>query len=363
MKRPLALALLALPLGLLAAEQAIVLDATWDRFSQHTDLRYTRFGTQTRIESTATDKPDPYLLVDTAQDQRITVYRHNSSWRCDPLEPAPRAAPGMPGQPGQPGRPAAPQPPPGIGPQGTIGPRALPGGAQPGQPARPEMPGVPPAPAGFGPQPQTSVTPGVPAAPAGIGPQGPLGPRTAAGAPPPNLAPRPEMPPMPALPAGVGPQSGGGPGAMPSMPGAGMGAGIGGGMPMPPPMGMSENSTLALTKTEETQTLLGRTAVKYTLAFRGMETVEIWAVPEADFGAFFAYRPQPPHRFGPVDLQDQWDSLLRREHLFPLLAIFKQGDREIARFAVTKIETRDVAEPATFFAPPPAYYKSPPDPF
>jgi hypothetical protein len=141
-----------------------------------------------------------------------------------------------------------------------------------------------------------------------------------------------------------------------------MGGGMLGGTGMPPPMPSRERS-LALAKTAETQTLLGRTAVKYTLYGRMLETVEIWAVPDADFGAFFAYRPQPSHRFGPVDLLDEWDCLLRREHLLPLLAIFKQGDREVARFTVTNIETREVAEPATFFALPPHFYRCPPDPF
>ena len=103
--------------------------------------------------------------------------------------------------------------------------------------------------------------------------------------------------------------------------------------------------------------------MKYTIAGRMLETVEIWAVPDADLGTFFAYRPQPPHRFGPIDLQEQWDSLLRHEHLFPLLAVFKQGDREIARFTVTKIETLELAEPAAFFAPPQKFYRCPPDPF
>jgi hypothetical protein len=339
-----------------AAPQALVVEANWTRFDQRTDLRYWHLGTQTRIESTDTDKPDPYLLIDTAQDQRLTVYRHNSSWRCDPLEPTPRATPGMPG------RPTAPQPPPGIGPQGTIGPRDLPDAGRPGMPGKPQMPTMPPPPTGIRPQPQTSVTPGAPAPQAGIGPQGTLGPRSGAGAAAmpgipvqPGMPIRPEMPPMP---AGVGPQSGVGPGAMPPMPGAGMGVGMGGGMPMP-----GREQAPSLTKTEESQTLLGRTAVKYTLAGRMMETVEIWAVPDADFGPFFAYRPHPPHRFGPVDLQDQWDALVRREGLFPLLAIFKQGEREIGRFTVTKLDTREVAEPAAFFAPPPAYYKSPPDPF
>jgi hypothetical protein len=319
--------LLALPTFAIAAEKAVVLDATWDRFNQHTDLRYTHLGTQSRIESTAADKPDPYLLVDTAQDQRITVYRHNSSWRLDPLEPKPRNDSPA----GAPGLPAMPQPPPGIGPQGPIGPRTGPGAtatAQPGVPAappRPEMPALPQAPTG------------------GYG----------SGA---------TMPAMPGIPPGVGPQNG----AMPAMPGAGstMGAGFGGGMPMPPPSAMSgREQPLALVKSEETQTLLGRTAVKYLLTGRMMETIEIWAVPDADLGAFFAFRPQPPHRFGPIDLQDQWDSLLRREHLFPLLAIFRQGDREVARFTVSKIDQGEVAEPATFFAPPEKFYRCPPDPF
>lgn len=346
MSRRFLLTLLALPLGLLAADKAVLLDATWDRFSQHTDLRYTHLGTQTRIESTATDKPNPYLLVDTAQDQRITVYRHNSSWRLDPLEPKPRDATPA----GAPGLPAMPQPPPGIGP------RIAPGGGASAMPPTPF--------------PETrNAKPGTAAAPAAVGPQGTIGPRTASSTTAmnrPTAPAMPAMPEMPPMPAGVGPQGGMGPGAgsMPAMPGAGMGGGFGGGMPKPPPSAMGgREQGPTLTKTEETQTILGRTAVKYTIAGRMMETVEIWAVPDTDFGAFFAYRPQPPHRFGPIDLQEQWDSLLRREHLFPLLAIFKQGEREIARFAVATIEHGEVAEPAAFFAPPEKYYRCPPDPF
>ncbi|MBK8478447.1 MAG: hypothetical protein IPL39_19815 [Opitutaceae bacterium] len=336
--------------ALAAAPQALVLEASWDRFSQHTDLRYTHLGTQTRIESTATDKPDPYLLVDTAQDQRITVYRHNSSWRCDPLEPKPRNDSPA----GAPGMPAMPQPPPGIGPQGQIGPRT---GPTANTAALPPTPGYG-APAGYSPSiPQSAIrdpqSP-APGAPAGIGPRGPLGPRTGAA-----------RPAIPQLPPDFGPQGGVGASALPAGPATGgaMGAGLGG-MPMPPRSAMQgREALLSLTKTEETQTLLGRTTVKYTVASRMMETLEVWAVPDTDFGAFFAYRPQPPHRFGPVDLQDHWDSLLRREHLFPLLAIFKQGDREIARFTVTKIDHSEIADIAAFFSPPLAYYKSPPDTF
>ncbi len=141
----------------------------------------------------------------------------------------------------------------------------------------------------------------------------------------------------------------------------------GAGMPMPPPptSAMADREQApTLTKTDETQPLLGRTAVKYTFTGRMMETIEIWAVPDTEFGPFFAYRTQLPHRFGPVDLQEQWDSLLRHEHLFPLLAVFKQGEREVARFAVTKVETRgELAEPAAFFTPPEKFYRCPPDPF
>ncbi|HLP00536.1 MAG TPA: hypothetical protein VK163_00820 [Opitutaceae bacterium] len=327
-------ALFVLPLGLLAADKAVVLDATWDRFSQHTDLRYTRLGTRSRIESTAADKPDPYLLVDTAQDQRITVYRHNSSWRLDLLEPKPRHDSPA----GAPGMPAMPQPPPGVGPQGPIGPRTGSGATTANRPTAPAMTAMPEMP----PMPQ------MPAAPSsGYG----------AGA---------ATPAMPPMPAGIGPQAGMGPGAgsMPPMPGAGMGAGFGGGMPMPSTSAMGgREQAPTLTKTEETRTILGRTAVKYTITSRMMETVEIWAVPDTDLGAFFAYRPQPLHHLGPIDLQEQWDSLLRTEHLFPLLAVFKQADREIARFAVSKIEVADIAEPATFFAPPEDYYRCLPDPF
>ena len=357
-----------------AAPPALVIDATWDRFSQHTELRYTHLGTQTRIESTAADKPDPYLLIDVAQDQRITVYRHNSSWRLDPLEPKPRAETGTPG------RPALPQPPPGIGPQGPIGPRTAPGA---GSATLPPTPGYG-SPAGQGPSiPQSAIrdpqSP-APTMPAGIGPR--IGPGTAVATdqPPSDLPARPEMPPLPSRPRmpgapgyGPGARSIDGPPGMPPMsagagpqPGFGAGVGMAGpgmsGMGMPPPMPGREQVS-SLVKTEETQPLLGRTAVKYTITSRMMETIEIWAVPDADFGSFFSYRPQPPHRFGPVDLQDQWDGFIRREKLFPLLVIFRQGDREIARFSVTAIGTREVAEPAAFFAPPPAYYKCPPDPF
>ena len=326
--------LLALPLCALGTENALVLDATWDRFSQHTDLRYTHLATQTRLETVPAKPADPYLLVDTAQDQRITVYRHNTSWRLDPLEPKPRHDPTV----GAPGMPALPQPPPGIGPQGQIGPHPGLGAAAVNQPAAPAMPTMPE-------MPQMPQMPAAPTAGYGAGPQ---------------------MPTMPQMPAGVGPQNGMGPGAgsMPAMPGADMGAGFGGGRGMPPPAAMGgREQAPTLTKTEETQPLLGHTAVKYTIAGHMRETVEIWAVPDTDFGTFFAYRPQPPHRFGPVDLQEQWDSLLRREHLFPLLAVFKQGDREIARFAVATIDRSEIAESATFFAPPEKFYRCPLDPF
>lgn len=349
----LLIALLVLPLGLLAADQAVVLDATWDRFSQHTALRYTHLGSRSRIESIG-DKPAPYLLVDTARDQRITVERHNSSWRLDPLEPAPRGDTAG----GAPGRPARPQPPPGVGPQGPIGARLGPAANNAG--AMPPTPGY---------------NSGTPASPGTIGPRGPVGPRSSPGVAAPGqpavppmtaMAGMPRRPDLPIPPDSVGLRSGGGPvgAGMPAMSETGIGSGFGAGTPMAPFSAMdSREHEPTLTKTEETQTLLGRTVVKYTLSDRMLETVEIWAVPDTDFGAFFAYRPQPPHRFGPVDLQDEWDALLRREHLFPLLAIFKQAEREIARFAVAKIEQADIAEPATFFAPPARYYRSPPDPF
>jgi len=366
--------LLALPLCALGSEKAIVLDATWDRFSQHTALRYTHLGTQTRLDTATDDKPTPYLLVDTAQGQRITVYRHNNSWRLDPLEPKPRNdSPG-----GAPGIPPLPQPPPGIGPQGQIGPRTGSGvGAPP-------TPGYSAPAAGYGSAiPQSTISKTLPQverdpqspAPGPIGPQGPIGPRTGPGvaattrSAAPAMPAMPEMPQMPDLPqppAGIGPQAGMGPGAMPATAGFGPGPGngSGGSMPtfMPPDMGGREPAP-TLTKTEETQTILGRTAVKYTIASRRMETVEIWAVPDTDLGVFFTYRTQPPHRYGPIELQEQWDSLLRREHLFPLLAVFKQGDREIARFAVTKIDQSEVAEPAALFAPPAKFHRCPPDPF
>ncbi len=334
--------LLALPLCALGTEKALVLDATWDRFSQHTALRYTHLGAQTRLETVPAKPADAYLLVDTARDQRITVYRHNSSWRLDPLEPKPR--PDSPA--GAPDLPRLPQPPPGIGPQGQIGPRTSPGG---GAAAMPPTPGYE---AGA---PDTSGT---------IGPRGPIGPRPgpeAAAPTQPAESAMPAMPPRPQMPAAPAPGYGAGAAAMP---GAGMGTGFGGGMPMPPPSAMpGREPAPTLTKTGETQTILGRTAAKFTLSGRMMETVEIWAVPDADFGPFFAYRPQPPHRFGPRELEEEWDSVLRKEHLFPLLAVFQQGDREIARFTVATIAHAEVAEPATFFAPPPTFYRCPPDPF
>lgn len=376
--RPLRLTLLALPLAAFAADQAVVLEANWTRFSQSTDLRYTYLGTQTRVEPAAARPADPYLLIDTAQDQRITVYRHNSSWRCDPLEPKPRHDSARPGRPD---RPALPQPPPGIGPQGPIGPRTGAGSNV----------GLLNPPIGYSAPAAAPLT----GQPAGLGPRGQIGPRTVPGTtsgavPPPPLPQSPAMPPLPdqtgsqsprigypigsapasdlpELPPAVVPQAGVGPGA--GRPGVGvgdgmpvgMGANLGGGMTMPSMPGREQS--LALVKTDETQPLLGRTAVKYTLSGRMMETVEVWAVPDADFGPFFAYRPQPPHRFGPVDLQDEWDSLLRREHLFPLLAIFKQGDREVARFTVTTIATRECPETADHFTPPAEFYRCPPDPF
>jgi hypothetical protein len=380
----LPLLLLALPLCGVAADQAVVLDATWDRFSQHTALRYTLLGIQSRIESTAADKPDPYLLIDTAQDQRITVYRHNRSWRLDPLEPKPRNN----SLADSPSLAIPPQPSPGIGPQGQIGPGA-------GPAALPPIPGYG-ASTGHGPAiPQSAIrdpqSPD-PTTPGSIGPQGQIGPRTGPGSSVPNQPSAPAIPAMPQMPAApsagygagspmpnlpqmpasMGPQGRMGPGAGSMTPGAGMGAGFGpgrgdvlsGGMPMPPPSAMNgREQTPTLTKTDETQPLIGRTAVKYTVTGRMMETIEIWAVPDTEFGPFFAYRTQPQHHFGPVDLQEQWDSLLRHEHLFPLLAVFKQGDREIARFTATTIKTRELAKPATFFAPPEKFYRCPPDPF
>ena len=343
--------LLTLPLCALATEKALVVDATWDRFSQHTTLRYTHLGTQTRLETTAADKPDPYLLIDTAQDQRVTVYRHNSSWRLDPLEPKPRNdSPAS-----VPGLPARPQPPPGIGPQGQIGPRI-------------RTSGTPPTPS-YGAASPAVAQPGTPNIPGAIGPQGHIGPRNTrspAIPDPTQVPPTPELPPIPQPPAApfasyvAAPQALDLPSGMGSS--AGRGASFGGSMPPPSAMDACEQAP-TLAKTEETQPILGRTAVKYTIAGRMLETVEIWAVPDADLGTFFAYRPQPPHRFGPIDLQEQWDSLLRHEQLFPLLAVFKQGDREIARFTVTKIETLELAEPAAFFAPPQKFYRCPPDPF
>lgn len=323
--------------ALTASPKALVVEAEWTCYGQTRTLQYTRLGPQTRIEPTPAQPADAYIVLDTEKNQRIVVYRHNSSWRCDPVEPPPQAVGDRPAMAG------IPQPPAGIGPQCPIGPRPA-GGTNSSvttePPAGPTPPSsltarIPPEPTGAQP-----AMPQMPAPPPGIGPQGGTGP---------GAGPNP-----PGLPAGVGPQTGGG-----GLPGAGMMPGMGA-LAMPPPM---PEQPMVLQKTTETKELFGRMATKYTLSFHGMDTLEIWAVPQANFGPFFAYRPQPSHRFGPVDLQDQWDGLVRRENLSPLLAIFKQGEREIARFAVTKIETRELAGPEAFFAPPPGYYKSLPDPF
>jgi hypothetical protein len=340
--------------SLAAAPKAQFAEAEWIRHGQTQTLQYTHLGSRTRIDTSPVLPADAFLILDTEKDQRITVFRHNSSWKCDPVEPPARTAGQMPGMP---------PPPAGIGPQGTIGargatgnspaeasglspsglPQPLPAGAPTaGVPAA----GVPNLPPGIGPQYGVRASHPTPAVPPGVGPQSGSDGMPAM---PPGIGPQPNRGMMPGMPAGVGPQPNSG--------------GLRGAGAMPMERAAMAEPALTLVKTEETQKLCGLTATKYTLQYRGMETLEVWAVPEGDLGPFFAYRPHSLHRFGPVDLQDQWDTLLRKEHLFPVLAIFRQADREVAQFKIVKIETRDLDDAEGFFSPPATYYHCPPDRF
>ena len=348
----------ALAMAAETAPKALVTEATWTPNGQRFELRYTHAGAQTLIESINSKRPDARIVVDAIKGERTTIYPHNRSWRTDPLAKPAQATPGatLPPMPGMPSMPAMP----------ATG--ATPGATIPGMPAMPAMPNIPAMP-GSGSMPGTPSTipailpgasipdmppmPAMPSMPAIPGP-------SATGTPGAML---PSIPDIPAMPPMAGPSTG--MPAMPSMPAMpGMpGPGAAAGMPAMPMMpGMQEPITLQ--KTDETRTLLDRKATKYTITFRQHTTVEIWAVPDDEFGPFLAYAQQPPRRRMIMpDPMEQWDALLRQEKLSPLLAIFSEFGHERARFEVTRITPVAPKDLKADFTTPSDYFQHPPEPF
>jgi hypothetical protein len=207
----------------------------------------------------------------------------------------------------------------------------------------PAMPGMPPGglPPGIGP----TNLPGMPAPPGGLSPG--IGPQAQT----PTVSGVSAM----SLPPGIGPQSVGAPGA-PAMPGM---AGMAGGMPMMPMMPMEK---IELKATGETTNLLGYACARYEIKQRG-EVMEIWATDQ--LLPYQPWRQNPPPRFGPQMLEEQWGELVKAKKLFPLLATlkFEHGPErlhfEVKSVTPGKIEDRDGA----LFQPPPDYREIQPLPF
>src|SRR5665213_1272509 len=169
---------------------------------------------------------------------------------------------------------------------------------------------------------------------------------------------RPHFPVMQNMPAtsGVDPTKLPGMPAIPQMPPpSGMAA-----MPMMPPPMMEK---MELTATGAQTNLLGYACAQYELKQRG-ETMELWAT--AQLFPFQPYVQNPPHRFGPRRIEEQWGGLLAEKGLFPLLAVLKfDNGAERYRFAVTAITPERIKpdDAAKLFQPPPDYQELQPLPF
>lgn len=116
-----------------------------------------------------------------------------------------------------------------------------------------------------------------------------------------------------------------------------------------------KNEETTLTKTGETEKILGYTAEKY-LATHKNTTTELWlAEGLGHFTAFGAGNPMASGRGGPPTPQG-WERALAHKGLFPLRVITRDAaKKELFKLEATSVEKQ--ALPDSLFAPPADYRK------
>ena len=313
MKQAIVILLAAASLALSASAFEGRIEAVFSQGTESTSLSYTVGATQLRIEVTGSTAPTPVDILDLKSGAMTLLFPHNRSFvRLKPATEKP-AIPGFPAMPMPPGG-----LPPGIGPQSNAAPAAA---------------ATPQAPPNI--EPQSGLPGGAPATPA--------------------------MPALPAMPPGIGPQSSTSPGMPAAMP-----AGAAGMPPMPPmppmPTGIAMMDKLELKPTGKKEEILGFACEQYEVKQRG-ETLEIWAT-----GQLLPYEPylrNPPPRFGPRMLGEQWPKLVKEQKLFPLRAILRYDNgTERFRFEVKSVKAEKLKpEDAKLFEPPGNYIETEPLPF
>jgi len=134
-----------------------------------------------------------------------------------------------------------------------------------------------------------------------------------------------------------------------------------GGMQMPSRMMRPPLDTLALKATRQTTNLLGFACRKFAIQARG-ETMEIWATDQLLPVA--PYLENPPSRFGPCLIEQQWAGLLQAQSLFPVLAVLKfENGRERLRYVVSTVTPQTLTDDdQKLFTPPDGYIEIEPLP-
>ena len=129
-----------------------------------------------------------------------------------------------------------------------------------------------------------------------------------------------------------------------------------------PTMPMMPMEQMELKATGEKTNLLGFVCEKYEIKQRG-EVMEIWATDQ--LLPFQNYVRNPPPRFGPRMIEEQWAGLLATKKLFPLRArLHFENGAEQYRFEVQSITPQKLKEEdMKSFQPPDGYFEIQPLPF